>query len=135
MPSKPQDQSDSSLGPLQRQVIEFVWGHPNCTVRECVDWLNASSEKQHAYTTIQTVFDALHRKKLVARRRKKNAYYYAARKSKTGLLGELLQELFSKFGGEPGPVASSLVDSLQDSDPAQLAALIDELKKRGHIKS
>jgi predicted transcriptional regulator len=120
----------ASLGPLQRRVLEHVWDNPGCTARDVLEALNASGGKEYAYTTIKTVLDALHAKKLVARRRVKTAYHFTARTSKLALLRQRLGELFGRLGGEPAPVASSLVDYFED-DPEQLSALIDELKKRG----
>lgn len=127
------DDSHLQLGPLQRDVLDYIWGHPGCTVRDCVDELNAAGGKQYAYTTIQTIFDALHKKRLVRRRRTKVAYHYTARQTRSGLFGERVRELLRRFGGEPAPVASSLVDALQADDPEQLQALIDELRERGHV--
>ena len=122
------------LGPLQRDVLSYVWQHPQCTVRDCLDELNARGSKQYAYTTIQTVFDVLHRKRLVSRRRTKVAYRYTARQSRSALLIERLRDLVNRFVGEPQPVASSLVDALEESAPDQLAELIEELKQRGHLE-
>lgn len=122
------------LGPLQREVLEYVWDHPGCTARDCVDAFNTRDGKQYAYTTIKTVFDVLHKKKLVTRRRTKTAYHFTPRQSRVGLFQQRLNELLGRFHCEPQPVASSLVDALQDDDPEQLQALIDELRKRGHIE-
>jgi len=120
------------LGPLQRQVMDYVWTHPGCTVRDCRDEL-AQSGKDHAYTTIQTVFDALHRKRLLSRRRVKNAFHYTPLKTREGLLSVMLRELLARLGMTQQPVASSLVDALEGGDGEELRALIDELKARGHI--
>ncbi|MBN2080626.1 BlaI/MecI/CopY family transcriptional regulator [bacterium] len=134
MADKKASHAETQLGPLQRQVLEYVWDNPGCTARDCVDAFNSQSEKQYAYTTIKTVFDVLHKKKLVSRRRTKTAYHYLPRQSRAGLLKERLSDLFSRFRGDAAPVASSLVDALQEDDPEQLKALIAELKERGHIK-
>jgi predicted transcriptional regulator len=130
--SRNQRGSVVELGPLQRQALDFVWEHARCTVRECRD---ALSEGGHdlAYTTVQTVFDVLHRKRLVSRRRAGNAYHYTARETRVSLLARLVRELLSRFGGEPQPVASSLVDALEEGDGARLKALVEELKQRGHM--
>lgn len=124
----------AQLGPLQRRVLDYVWRHPGCTARECVDAFNAEGDRQYAYTTIKTVFDVLHRKKLVSRRRTKTAYHFQARRTPGELLGQRLRELFARFSAAPQPVASSLVDALTEDDPKQLEELIRELKDRGHIK-
>ena len=123
----------AELGPLQREVLAWLWENPGSTVRDCRDWLQEHGEKDYAYTTIQTVFDNLHKKKLVSRRRVKNAYRYLPRQSRGGLLAERLRDLMSRFGVGPEPVASSLVDALEENDPEELRALVDELKKRGHL--
>jgi len=124
----------AGLGPLQQDVLDFVLDHPGCTVRDCLDALSSSLGKDYAYTTIQTVMDTLHRKRLVARRRNKNAFHYTARESRAGMLAQAMRDLAARFLAAPQPVASSLVDALEESDPAELQALIDELRERGHIK-
>jgi len=121
----------TELGPLQREVLNYIWAHPGCSVRDGRDALAAAGHEL-AYTTVQTVFDALHRKRLVARRRQGTAFHYTARESRGGLLARALKELIRRFGVEPQPVASSLVDALE-GDGEQLQALIDELKQRGHM--
>lgn len=125
--------SKKDLGPLQQLVLDFVWEHEGCTVRHCLDGMNAEGHKQYAYTTIQTVFDTLHRKGLVSRRRRKNAFCYTAKKTRTVMLAERVKDLISRFGRAPEPIASSLVDAL-DGDNGEILALVNELKNRGHIK-
>src|SRR5687767_9521055 len=130
--SKPAEIS-SDLGPLQREVLGYIWEHRGCTVRDCRDFLAESQGRDYAYTTIQTVFDALHRKRIVNRRRAKNAYRSEAARSREGLLAQGMRELLARFSLRPEPVASSLVDALE-GDPDEIKALIDELRQRGHIK-
>jgi predicted transcriptional regulator len=122
----------SGLGPLQQDVLEFIWRHPACSVRDIVDAL-AGAGRAYAYTTIQTVCDALHRKRMVARKLQGGAYSYTARETREGLLAQRLCDLLGRFGAEPRPVASSLVDALETGAPEQLAALIDELRQRGKL--
>jgi predicted transcriptional regulator len=124
----------TELGPLQQAVMEYVWEHPGCTVRDCRDALAAAQGKDHAYTTVQTIFDTLHRKRLLSRRRNKNAFHYTARHSRGDLLAERLRALFSRLGMAAQPVASSLVDALEDGDKSELRALVEELKARGYVE-
>jgi predicted transcriptional regulator len=121
------------LGPLQQAVMEYAWEHPGCTVRDCRDTLAQTQDKEHAYTTIQTVFDALHAKRLLSRRRIKNAFHYTARKSRADFFLSRLQALLARLGMAPRPVASSLVDALETRGGEELRALVAELKARGYV--
>lgn len=123
--------AEQPLGPLQQRVLEFIWEHPGATARDCLEALNGTNGKQYAYTTIKTVLDSLHKRKLVARRRVKTAYHFTARQSQASLLAQRLRELLARFSLEPQPIASSLVDVLAEDDPQQLEALAAELKQRG----
>jgi len=122
----------ATLGPLQQDVLNHVWQHPGCAVRDVVDALSADG-RDYAYTTIQTVCDALHRKQLVSRQREGAAYLYTASSTRAGMFTSRLRELLGRLGGEPQPVASSLVDALEAEAPEQLAALIEELRQRGKV--
>ena len=131
MSSRTRIADGSELGPLQQEVLEFVWKHPGCSVRACVEAFNENG-RDYAYTTIKTVCEALHRKRLLSRRRVKNAFHYTPRQSRNSLLHQRMQELFARFSSAQ-PVAVSLVDALEEGDPAQLAELVKELKSRGHL--
>jgi predicted transcriptional regulator len=124
----------NELGPLQQAVMEYVWEHPGCNVRDCRDALALAQKKEHAYTTIQTVCDALHRKRLLSRRRNKNAFHYTARQSRADWLTKRLHDMLSRLGLAPQPVASSLVDALEIGEGAELQALVAELKARGYVE-
>lgn len=128
-----QSGEQASLGPLQREVLNYVWANPGCTVRGCRESL-AGAGREYAYTTVQTVMDALHRKKLIARRRTKTAYHYTARESRPGLLARALRELLARFRAPAEPVMSGLVDALEQSGPGEIEALVMELRQRGHVK-
>jgi predicted transcriptional regulator len=121
------------LGPLQREVLDYVWEHSGCTVRACRDHIEAGTGKAYAYTTIQTVFDTLHRKRLLSRRRTKNAFHYTAVRSRESLFSQALKDLLTRFGTSIEPVASCLVEALEEAEPGELEALIAELKSRGLV--
>jgi predicted transcriptional regulator len=101
-------------------------------VRDCRDQPEASG-RSYAYTTIQTVFDALHKKRMVSRRRTKTAYRYTAASSRASLFADGLRELVSRLKMAPEPVASCLVEALEEGEGERLRALISELRSRGHL--
>jgi predicted transcriptional regulator len=128
----------AGLGPLQHEVLNLIIAHPGATVRELRERINAGEGAAahagaYAYTTIQAVCDALHRKQLVSRRRDKLAFEYRARTSNAGLFAAGLRSLLERFAASPEPIASGLVDSLEAQSPEQLEALIAELRQRGKI--
>ena len=125
--------AEHSVGPLQQLVLEFVWEHPRCTVRDCLDAL-AAGGRDYAYTTVQTVFDVLRRKGLVERKLNGVAYCYKARQPRGRVFAAALGDVLARFGPGPRPVASSLVDVLEGSDKEALQALVDELRKRGYVE-
>jgi predicted transcriptional regulator len=129
---------DVGLGPLQHQVLNLILARPGSTVRELLEEINSGASgitpaAPYAYTTIQAVCDALHRKQLVSRRRTKLAFHYKARTTSGGLFAEGLRSLVQRFSVGPQPIASGLLDSLEQESPEQLAALIAELKQRGKL--
>lgn len=126
------------MGPLQHQVLNLILARPGCTVRELLELINSGEAGSapaapYAYTTIQAVCDALHRKQLVSRRRTKLAFHYKARTTSGGLFADGLRSLVRRFAASPQPIASGLLDSLEAESPEQLEALITELKQRGKI--
>jgi predicted transcriptional regulator len=58
-----------ALPDLEREVMEEVWRRGSGTVHEIRDALNASSDKERAYTTVMTVLTRLADKGMLERHR------------------------------------------------------------------
>jgi predicted transcriptional regulator len=114
-----------SLGPLERRVMEYLWGRSDAaSVRDVRAAVNADL----AYTTLMTTLDRLHKKGFLDRRRDGRAFVYAARQSRGEFDGGLLRRLLDGAlagGASAFPVLSSLVDSVDEHDHA----LLDELEE------
>jgi len=63
------------LGELESRVMKEVWGTPGCAAREVLNRLR--TEREIAYTTVVTILDRLHKKKLLTRSQKGRAFLYA----------------------------------------------------------
>jgi predicted transcriptional regulator len=58
------------LHALESEVMEEVWRQSEATVRSVLEALNASADRERAYTTVMTVMAKLDRKGLLTRRRR-----------------------------------------------------------------
>jgi predicted transcriptional regulator len=67
----------ASLGPLERQVLEEVWGRRSATVRELID----GGKIWQTYPTIMTTMDRLFKKGFLNRVLEGRAFRYSARYS------------------------------------------------------
>lgn len=75
------------LGALEAQVMDVLWDHGACTIREVIDALPSDP----AYTTIATVLTNLDRKHLVTATRKRRSTRYAARVSREEHTAKLME--------------------------------------------
>ena len=86
-----------TLGDLEAAVMEVIWGadEPQ-TVRQVLEQVRRKPAL--AYTTIQTVMDNLHRKKVLRRRREGRAFAYWPSKQRADYMADLMNELLSDSG-------------------------------------
>lgn len=117
-------------GDLERAVLRAVWELDEPLARDVQAHL--SGERDLAYTTVATVLDRLHDKRLVARRRVGKAFAYRAAAKPENVRRTVARDMVDAvLGGVSQPMAA-LVDAIEDVDPK----LIDDLarlvaKKRG----
>jgi predicted transcriptional regulator len=64
------------LHELEAEIMAELWSSDGGTVRSVLDALNARSTQDRAYTTILTVMQRLHVKKLLRRRRRGRRHVY-----------------------------------------------------------
>ena len=120
---------ENSLGVLERDVMNLVWGRGEISVRDaCAQFSSAV-----AYTTVMTTMDRLFKKGLLTRRKIGRAFVYRATATREAVEGAVAAELVHSLlqrDGEPLPVLSSLVDAVSDRD----RALLEELERLIHEK-
>ncbi|NLW17367.1 MAG: BlaI/MecI/CopY family transcriptional regulator [Firmicutes bacterium] len=90
------------LGELEADIMEYIWEHGACTVKQVHNYLN--DERELAYTTVMTVMSRLAEKSLLRREQVGNAYRYHATVSREQfaqqIVGEVLDSLLGSFGEE-----------------------------------
>jgi BlaI family penicillinase repressor len=111
---------------LELQIMEALWIHGPCSVREIQESFPA--KKRPAYTTVQTTVYRLEVKKALQRVKKiATALIFEAAMSREAAEGRLIDELLSLFGGRSRPIMAHLVDSgtltLEDIREAEKALL------------
>ena len=123
--------SNAGLGQLETSVLEALWrsGEPK-SVRDVLADLGA--KRALAYTTVLTVLDRLHDKRLVVRHREGKAFYYAPRLSREEFLGQRAARMLSEATPNRSLVLAFL-DSAERASPeliAELESLVAERRRR-----
>lgn len=82
------------LGQLEAAVMARLWSSAEArSVREVVE--DMQQDRAIAYTTVMTVLDNLHRKRLVERTKDGRAYRYRARLSREDHAAALMEEVLA----------------------------------------
>jgi BlaI family penicillinase repressor len=101
----------SKLTKLELQIMEALWSHGMCSIREIQETFPAKSRP--AYTTVQTTVYRMESKRKILRRAKRisNADIFEATISREGAQGTLIDELLALLGGRAMPVMAHFVKS------------------------
>lgn len=119
------------LGPLERVVMEYMWGHGSeVTVR---DVLKVPAARGLAYTTVMTVMERLWRKGYLSRRRMGRAYVYRARRTQEEHLTTLVGEVFAR-AKDRRSVLLGFVRSVDSDDLDELRRVIREVERERRDK-
>ena len=119
------DPLQAALGPLERAVMDTVWGGGDFSVRD----VQTKLANPVAYTTVMTTLDRLFKKGLVHRRRDGRAFLYTAalerHELETRMTTGLLNGMLAGGPRATRPFLSNLVDAVGESD----SGLLDELER------
>ncbi len=98
------------LSKLELQIMEALWTHGPCSVREIQESFPA--RKRPAYTTVQTTVYRLEGKKALRRVKKiATALIFEAAVSREAAERRLVDDLLAVFGGRSRPIVAHLVES------------------------
>ena len=102
----------ANLGELEKQIMDIVWSHKECSARQVVDELN--KRRKVAYTTITTILQRLEHKGLITKRSEGIAYVYRPRLSKEVYSKRVARSFLKKFISSFGDTAIvSFADSIE----------------------
>lgn len=98
------------LTTLELRIMEAVWKHGACSVREIQEAFPAA--RRPAYTTIQTTVYRLEAKKALRRAKKiSNAHIFEAVISPHAARGRLIDDLMALFGGGPSLLMAHMIET------------------------
>lgn len=103
------------LSNLEQQVMDIIWKHKQCTVRNVLQYI----KRDLAYTTVATLLQRLHAKGFVTRRETRNGFIYLAKFSKESYSKNVAQNFLKKF-----------IHSFGDTGIASFAESIDTLPQQ-----
>lgn len=104
--------SQKRLSRLELKIMEVLWKHGACSVREIQEGL--PEKRRPAHTTVQTILTRLEAKAAVRRAKKiGNAHIYEAVVTRGATQRLLVDELLAFFGGRAAPLVSHLIESGQ----------------------
>ncbi|MCA1815336.1 MAG: BlaI/MecI/CopY family transcriptional regulator [Acidobacteria bacterium] len=107
------------LTPLELEIMKVLWETGPANVQTVQRRLDTG----HAYTTVQTMLNVLHRKGKVTRRLKEKAYLYRPAVSRREVVGKALGDLIERmFGGSAESLVMSLIEAKRLT-PERLARL------------
>jgi predicted transcriptional regulator len=126
---RPGEGSSSDLGPLEREVMELIWGRPKRAAEVSVRDIHLAFEGRLAYTTLMTTLDRLHKKGLLDRRKEGRAFFYSPRYSpdefERGLARDVINTLLGRGSDGVEPILACIIDTVSERD----RALLDELDR------
>ena len=118
------------LGLLEQAIMDIVWKKDETTVRAVVDALG--KKRSIAYTTVMTVMTRLAEKGILCRSAQPDgSFLYKPCDSQEEFYAKTSRTIFHQVIKNFGAVAvAQFVDTLEEIDPAQIAALKQRLRKK-----
>lgn len=121
----------TSLGDLERAVMEVLWAHgPDQSVRDVMDRLGDSTQKDLAYTTIMTVLDRLAKKGMTERRRDGRAWRYTAAATREELAAGALRSVLAAVRADRTAAMLHFIDDASPGELDDLRAALAEVERR-----
>ena len=117
------------LGPLESQLLHFLWEHGTGTVREVLE----SGHVVGAYTTLMTTLDRLHKKGFLTREPEGRAFRYWPAQTEEEFNGEIVRSAIRQMLGAAESSAaplSFLVEAVTEHDSKLLDLLEKEIERK-----
>ena len=114
----------AGLGPLEATVMDRLWSWDRpVAVRDVLEDLQR--DRPLAYTTVLTVLDNLHRKRMVMREKSGRAYLYRPTRSREAYTAELMQGALSQ-ASDRGSTMLRFVEQMSAEEVAEFRQFLDQ---------
>ncbi len=117
-----------TLGELEIQVMEYLWEHSDGTAKSVHEYLERT--RPISVNTIQSTLERLFRKNLLSRDKQSHSYVYRAIKSKSALLGSLINDMLERFDSDSQLSAVAIINAAETIDDNALDILEAEIQRR-----
>ena len=95
---------------FELEIMDLLWAREEASIREIQEAIPEAGRP--AYTTVQTIFHRLEKKKAVRRTRKiGNAFMFEPVVSRRSVYRRLIDELLDLVGGSAQPVVAHLLET------------------------
>ena len=119
------ERSGQLLTPLELEIMNVLWDTGPSNVQSVQGRL---TQRELAYTTVQTMLNVLHKKGKVRRKLKDRAYIYSPVLSRQNAVTQALGDLINRFfGGSADSLVLSLVEA-KHLTPEKLARIQETLE-------
>jgi predicted transcriptional regulator len=119
----------SSLGELERRVMEELWGSASPrSVRDVHAAL--TRDRDLAYTTVMTVLDRLAKKGLVNRESSGRAYLYAAVQTRAEMVADVMHEALEASKQDRTAALVAFVDRVTPEEAATMRSALARLEAK-----
>jgi BlaI family penicillinase repressor len=109
--------------PAELEVLQIIWGHEPCTVREVMNLLKPT--RPRAYTSVMSLMNVMAEKGLLNQEPKGRAFIYSAKVSRDKTQSSMLSDLLNRaFDGSANALVAHL---LQQAEPN--SEELDEIHK------
>ena len=101
--------------PAELEVLQIIWEHGACTVREAMEFLDYDPPR--AYTSVMSLMNVMSDKGLLERTPRGRAFVYAAKAPRDRTLRRMVGDLLERaFNGSASAMVTNLLDGANPSD-------------------
>lgn len=117
-----------SLGDLEIRVLEMLWSDGEMSAKSMHELINR--ERSASANSVQAAMERLYRKGLLSRTKSSHRYLYKAKVSKEALLGNLINDLVTRFQADSASTAAAILNAAERIDDEALVVLEAEIEHR-----
>ena len=98
--------------PAELEVLQIIWEHEPCTVREVMEFLNP--KRKRAYTSVLSLMNVMAKKDMLRQQPKGKAFIYFANISRDTTQSSMLSDLLDRaFDGSANALVAHLLQQAE----------------------